>query len=485
MQSVKEVRHRLCLSTIFFLCSATLVLSQSKREIELSSSVSQDRLLRQVRDLVQLGPRTGGTRSGDRSAAYIAKQFRAAGYSPTIYKDPKRLAFELRDWDLQIESPKRLRGLIKNEWVGAYSPSVPKRSTPVMYLQEPESVPDSDIQGKAVLLDNPVSEKLYHELSTAGARCLLVISPDLVGAYSDWAMITDLPEASRNPIPLFNLSRNNGSQLKRALRDSQVVSVNFFVRSATDSGNPKTVIVTLEGKSQDYYLVCAHGDSDSGGPGADDNASGVSAVLETARVLKMLVKARKIPKPEFTIVFAVWGMEMFSTQEYVRREAENLGRIAAVLNIDEVGTGATRNCLYFESNDVSYNAQLLRTLEKIGEQFAGKKGYWSEATTNPSLGGGTDAYVFFPRFLRSPKVHELKIPSITIFTGAWNELKPIPQTPGWTSKAWKGPADTVYIDFSAYYHSSLDVPERTTEREPFNMVGAVKALGIGLLRLAW
>jgi hypothetical protein len=43
----------------------------------------------------------------------------------------------------------------------------------------------------------------------------------------------------------------------------------------------------------------------------------------------------------------------------------------------------------------------------------------------------------------------------------------------------------VYVDYSPYYHSSLDVPERTTEKEPFNMVVAAKAVGIALLRLAW
>ena len=39
------------------------------------------------------------------------------------------------------------------------------------------------------------------------------------------------------------------------------------------------------------------------------------------------------------------------------------------------------------------------------------------------------------------------------------------------------------IDYSLYYHSSGDTPENTTEREPQNMVRAVKATGIALIRL--
>ena len=57
------------------------------------------------------------------------------------------------------------------------------------------------------------------------------------------------------------------------------------------------------------------------------------------------------------------------------------------------------------------------------------------------------------------------------------------QTPGWAG----GPGDPskVTIDYSAYYHSAGDTPANTTEREPQNMVRAVRLAGLALLRLAW
>jgi hypothetical protein len=207
-------------------------------------------------------------------------------------------------------------------------------------------------------------------------------------------------------------------------------------------------------------------------------------VLEIARNLKSLVQSKAIPMPKFSIQFVVWGTEIHSTEHYVKARKDELEHIMGVINLDEIGTGVTRDCLYFESNDVKHIERLLRTLEAIGEEYAGKKGYWAESTTNPSQ-GGTDSYVFFPSYLRHLKVPDIKIPSVTVYTGAWNELKRLRQTEGWTSKAWKGHPDSVFIDYSAYYHSSLDLPEMTTEREPYNMVGAVKAVGIALLRLAW
>jgi len=437
-----------------------------------------------VRELVAFGPRTGGTPSGEKASAYVARKFKEAGYKPLIHKDPPRLAFSLKRWSLRVKEPVGMRRLIRNAWVGAYSPSVSDTVSELVYARDPEEVTRAETKGRALLIDNPLPGRVYQALADNGATCLLLASPELDGAYSDWAMISDLTASSKNPIPLFNISVGNARALRTALKDSQKVIIGYSTLTSVDSARPRTVIATLEGESEKYYLVCAHGDSDSGGPGADDNASGVSGVLEAARVLKAMVASHKLPKPKLSIRFIIWGTEIFSTEHYIQANKDSLKNIEAVLNFDEIGTGATRNCLYFESNDVTYNETLLRTLEIIGETYAGKKGYWSEATTNPSQ-GGTDSYVFFPGSLRHLKAPDLKIPAVTIYTGAWNELKPLPQTPGWNSKSWKGPRDTVYIDYSAYYHSSLDVPERTTEREPFNMVGAVKAVGIALLRLAW
>jgi hypothetical protein len=466
------------------LLAPALSLAQNSVEDDFAGRVSKTRLLRQVRELVALGPRAGGTTSGDKSAAYVARMFKEAGLKPVIQKDPLRLAFTLKRWNLNVEAPKSLRRLIRNGWVGAFSPSVSDTVSELIYAPDPERSSRSAVSGRALLIENPPSKKTYASLVDNGAACLLLASPELEGAYSDWAMISDLPTSRKNAIPLFNLSAGNARSLRKALRDTQRVVIRYMTATSIDSAQPKTVMVTLQGESDKYYIVCAHGDSDSGGPGADDNASGVSGVLETARVLSEMVSSHRVPKPKYSLRFIVWGAEIFSTEHFVQSNKDSLKNILGVLNFDEIGTGASRNCLYFESNDVPYNEPLLRTLEAIGVKYAGRKGYWEESTTNPSQ-GGTDSYVFFPSSLRRLKAPDLKIPSVTIYTGAWNERKALPQTAGWASKAWKGPKDTVYVDYSAYYHSSLDIPERTTEREPMNMVGAVKALGIALLKLAW
>jgi hypothetical protein len=471
-------------SLFFLLLIANSLWCQSAVERQLSSRVSRARLLATVRELVRAEPRTGGTKSGDRAAQYVAKKFRQAGLKPEVVQDPELLVFTNLKWSLEVEEPESLKTLIRNAWLAGYSPSAPKTSAQLVYLANRQRLEMGDLDGKAVLVDDDPGRQSYQRLVEAGARCILLTSPKLPGAYSKWAMITELAASQSHQIPLFNLSWNNGHRLKKALADSQKVVVSFFCQTLIAQGRPKTVTATLRGQTKDYYIVCAHGDSDSGGPGADDNASGVSGVLELARVLNSLVQANVLPRPQKAIRFIVWGREMYSTQHYVKTHADELERIAGVLNFDEIGTGASRDCLYFESNDVKQNQEMLRALQGVAEDYVGKRGYWSEATTNPSQ-GGTDSYVFFPHSLRELKVPEVRIPSVTVYTAAWNELKGMKQTEGWTSKAWKGPPDSVYIDYSAYYHSSLDIPQMTTEQEPYDMVWAVKAVGIALMRLAW
>jgi hypothetical protein len=272
----------------------------------------------------------------------------------------------------------------------------------------------------------------------------------------------------------------DGRSLAAAARAGR--SVRVSLEATIREGRARTVIATLEGQDPSgYYLVCAHGDSDAGGPGADDNASGVATVMEIARVYASLVKAGTLPRPKHSIRFAVWGAEYRSARTFIQSEGANLARLKGVLNFDQTGAGAERDAIYFESNDVPWNETMLRVLESVAGDYAGRPGFWTEYTTNPSQ-GGTDSYAFLPRQFKGTGQTTLQIPSTTIYTAAWDRLAEVNQTPGWESKGTPDPAK-LKIDYSLYYHSSGDTPENTTEREPQNMVRAVKVTGLALLRM--
>lgn len=81
------------------------------------------------------------------------------------------------------------------------------------------------------------------------------------------------------------------------------------------------------------HVVSSHFDSTQRGPGADDDSSGTTALLEVARVLKGRPRAATIELAFFT------GEEagLLGSREYVRRAVEGGKRIVGALNNDMVG----------------------------------------------------------------------------------------------------------------------------------------------------
>ena len=214
------------------------------------------------------------------------------------------------------------------------------------------------------------------------------------------------------------------------------------------------MIATLPGREPGpYYLVCAHGDSDSGGPGADDNASGVATVMEIARAYAQGIRVGQGPAAAlFDQVRRVGRGVPIGAHVHRDRKGSELKQLRGVFNFDETGTGAERDAIYFESNDVPWNETILRTLEAVAADYAGRPGFWTEYTTNPSQ-GGTDSYAFLPKQYRGTGQTSLQIPSTTIYTAAWDKLAELDQTPGWESKGTPDPKK-LKIDYSLYYHSS-------------------------------
>jgi Tol biopolymer transport system component len=95
------------------------------------------------------------------------------------------------------------------------------------------------------------------------------------------------------------------------------------------------VIATLRGtvNPELVYVVGSHFDSRAEGPGADDNTSGTSALLEAARVLA------KHPQPATIVFVSFTGEEagLLGSREFVRQAAENKWKVVGALNNDMLG----------------------------------------------------------------------------------------------------------------------------------------------------
>ena len=108
----------------------------------------------------------------------------------------------------------------------------------------------------------------------------------------------------------------------------------FDQRTAVD-GRTANVIATLKGtvNPELIYVVSSHYDSVAAGPGADDDSTGTSALLETARLLA------GHPQPA-TIIFASFTGEeagLLGSREFVRRAVADKKQVVGALNNDMVG----------------------------------------------------------------------------------------------------------------------------------------------------
>ncbi len=123
------------------------------------------------------------------------------------------------------------------------------------------------------------------------------------------------------------------------------------------------VVVTIPGtvRPERINVVSSHFDSVERGPGADDNSSGTTALLEVARVLV------DRPQPE-TIRLAFLTAEeagLIGAREFVRRAVENGELIVGVLNNDMIGwTRSHRldNTIRYSNDtirDIQHNAAIL------------------------------------------------------------------------------------------------------------------------------
>jgi hypothetical protein len=454
--------------------------SNRAQEEAFAAAVDEAELRRYVRELVAFGPRMGGTPSNDRSAAYLSGFFKKHGLDVTTIEDPPALAHWETAWSVMLADGAK----IESAWPFGFSASTGgERAGQLMLIEDlAKAAPAPEWAGRVIYTPGPVG-RAYAAIVKSGhlPAAILSSAPNDPTRYIDWSRLSSLPSNAANPVPAFSVSYVDGRTLASAAAAGRTVRVSLD--ATIREGRGRTVVATLRGQDPSgYYLVCAHGDSDSGGPGADDNASGVATVMEIARVYAALVAAGTVPRPKYSIRFAVWGAEYRSARTFIEQAGANLAQLKGVMNFDETGSGAERDAIYFESNDVPWNEPMLRTFEAVAADYAGRPGFWTEYTTNPSQ-GGTDSYAFLPKQYKGTGQTSLQIPSTTIYTAAWDRLAEIDQTPGWESKGTPDPKK-LKIDYSLYYHSSGDTPENTTEREPQNMVRAVKVTGLALMRLS-
>ncbi len=412
-------------------------------ERELAGMISEERMQETVRALCDFGPRMGGTSSGDAAASWLAGEFRQAGLEVEILEEAEASFHEEFGWEVSVAGGASLT----MAWPNGGSPSVdgigPLSLTPAT--------------GAVWLTSaNPNAEE--------AADCLAVLH-EARATPSGWPQPGRLRGEWTTPV--FRIAPSEAEALRALLEEESGTRIRVQLTARTGRGIPKTVVATLPGQDHsDYFIFCAHGDSDSGGPGADDNASGVAIVLEISRAWSAAVRAGLIPSPALDIRFISWGSEIRSTRQYVERMSGEEPRLRGVINFDQSGFGSWRDALFAEPDDVPVNSRIIGIIRDLAIEHLGQPGFPERFATTKSQ-GGTDSYVFQSERIMAEGI----VPSLTVYTSAWSSLNPLPVTPGFPPVNWYEDEEEgmVTVDGDAFYHSAGDTPENTTDREPWNM----------------
>lgn len=423
-----------------------------RRELSLLETVDEVRLRDDVRALVALGPRMGGTQSGERAARWRAEQFREAGLSVDVLTDPVKQCHEEGLWSVSVEHGGSLEDLESAQPWG-FSPSAKGAG---ILATEPK-------RGSVLLADRipPAEER-------DGILAALIegsTTPD--GSYP---IARDQHPERAPAFPVFGLSDTDAARLRELHGTTDTLRVRFTLDATLREASPRTVEARLAPAPEapaGFLLICAHGDSDSGGPGANDNGSGEAIVLELARRWAQAVRAERLPPPPREVRFAIWGSEIHSSRAYLEARRDDL---LGVINFDQSGFGSTAERLYVEPDDLPFNRDLIEAFAETLRAHASTPHLPEEWATVRSQ-GGTDSYVF----------SDAEIPAITIYTSAWNRLGSLEPTPGMPGASWssEGPIE---VDYDNYYHSAGDTPANTTDREPWNMAWCVRAGWLTALR---
>ncbi|MFB3853914.1 MAG: M28 family peptidase [Vicinamibacterales bacterium] len=427
-----------------------------------AAAVSEARMVETVRRLVKFGPRMAGTPSNHEAARWLAGAFREAGLEAAIRDDQPRDWYQPDSWEVRVAAEgERSGNILKTAWPSTGSPSA-RGAALVALGAAPGAV--------CLVSQNPTPE------TTTGCAAVLF---DGRATPSGWPNVGRLRGAGWK-IPVFVVSPSETESIRERLSKGGKVNVSFSLEARSGSGPPQTVIATFPGRDRSrHILFCAHGDSDSGGPGANDNASGVAIVLEIARTAAALVKAGKL-SPAWDLRFAVWGGEISSTRQYVAAMGEDRSMLRAVFNYDQSGYGTSKDALYVEPDDVAANKELITLVRAVMKDHLGKDGFPARAASVKTQ-GGTDSYAFQSSKTPGATVY----PAVTLYTSAWDRERPQPLTEGFPPLNWyqEDKPGMVTVDGDSFYHSAGDRPENTTDREPSNMGWCARVGLLSALRL--
>ncbi len=305
-----------------------------------ADSIDARRVRRDWRILCHdIGERRAGTAEEQRAADFVAGRLGRAGCANVRQETFPCSSLRAASVDLRILEGGRWRRADCVPLVGA--PGTPGGRTveaELVWVESPEGVhrlKPGGLRGRIAAWFGPLPTSLEHHRRLLAAKPAAVLQIDerlpftwakQDGVYPYWAKTYGMP-------PTFAVPYLEAWRWRQAGVSRVRLGATVDLRRALS----QNVIGELPGADLRLpaVIITAHHDTQAGNPGADDNGSGVMALLELARVLEPVERAR-------TVRFISFGAEeqlSVGSAAYLKRHGKKVVKESGlVVNFDSVSS---------------------------------------------------------------------------------------------------------------------------------------------------
>ena len=244
----------------------------------------------------------------------------------------------------------------------------------------------------------------------------------------------------KDPAFAFMVAPARARAWQERLRKGEVVQLRARVEAGRTVGQYRipTAVIPGRDRSKEILFSC-HLDHPS--PGANDNASGCSGVLEVARSLNRLIAQGRLPQPERSLRF-IWPCEIECTIALLNARPEFASRTLATIHLDMIGgdTEKTKSILQVEGSPPS----LPSFVDEIGFAIA----RWVNVQ---SLDYADTGQAKWPLLDSEGSKRPLQA-QVGGFSGGSDHVV-------WTEGSWRIPVISIADWPDRYIHTQRDVPE--------------------------